>query len=50
MKLRVLSDLALGVWDEEYQLSVHRQRWNEKPWFIVMLDGKRIGTASIHEH
>jgi hypothetical protein len=24
-------------WDEEYQLSVHKQRWSEKPWFIVTL-------------
>ena len=40
---------ARWTWDEEYQLSIHRQRWNEKPWFIVMLDGKRIGTVSIHE-
>lgn len=36
-------------WDEEYQLSVHRQRWEEKPWFIVLLDEKAIGTVSIQE-
>ena len=36
-------------WDEEYQLSVHRQRWREKPWFIISLNGKSIGTVSILE-
>lgn len=36
-------------WDEEYQLSVHRQRWEEKPWFIVLLDEKAVGTVSIQE-
>ena len=36
-------------WDEDYQRSIHEQRWSEKPWFIVMLGGDRIGTLSIHE-
>jgi GNAT superfamily N-acetyltransferase len=36
-------------WDEEYQLKVHKQRWSEKPWFIVMLGEKAIGTVSIHD-
>jgi GNAT superfamily N-acetyltransferase len=36
-------------WDEEYQLSIHKERWQEKPWFIVMLDEQPIGTVSIHE-
>ena len=35
-------------WDEAYQLNVHKQRWNEKPWFIISLDGEEIGTVSIH--
>jgi GNAT superfamily N-acetyltransferase len=36
-------------WDEKYQLDVHKQRWSEKPWFIVMLGEESIGTVSIHE-
>jgi GNAT superfamily N-acetyltransferase len=36
-------------WDEEYQRSVHKERWSEKPWFIVMLGEQPIGTVSIHE-
>jgi GNAT superfamily N-acetyltransferase len=36
-------------WDEEYQLSVHKQRWREKPWFIVNLGEQSIGTVSIDE-
>jgi GNAT superfamily N-acetyltransferase len=36
-------------WDEKYQLDVHKRRWSEKPWFIVMLGEELIGTVSIHE-
>ena len=36
-------------WDEKYQLDVHKLRWSEKPWFIVMLGEESIGTVSIHE-
>lgn len=36
-------------WDEEYQRSIHEQRWSEKPWHIVMLGEEPIGTVSIHE-
>jgi ribosomal protein S18 acetylase RimI-like enzyme len=36
-------------WDDKYQLDVHKQRWSEKPWFIVMLGEEAIGTVSIHE-
>lgn len=35
-------------WDEDYQLSIHKQRWNEKPWFLLSLNGENIGTVSIH--
>ena len=35
-------------WDEDYQISVHRQRWLEKPWFVLLLNDERIGTVSIH--
>ncbi len=34
-------------WDELY---VHKERWSEKPWYIVMLGKQQIGTVSIHEH
>ncbi len=36
-------------WDEAYQRSVHKQRWTEKPWFIVMLDAEPVGTVSIDD-
>jgi len=36
-------------WDEEYQLSLHQQRWQEKPWFVIMLKGQKIGTVSIQQ-
>ena len=36
-------------WDEVYQLSIHRERWKEKPWFIITLGENRIGTVSINE-
>ena len=35
-------------WDEDYQLSVQQKRWDEKPWFIILMDDKPIGTVSIH--
>ncbi|MCV2403410.1 GNAT family N-acetyltransferase [Marinomonas sp. C2222] len=36
-------------WDEVFQRSLHQQRYSEKPWFIIMLDGEPIGTLSIHK-
>jgi RimJ/RimL family protein N-acetyltransferase len=36
-------------WDEEFQLKIHKQRWTEKPWSIVMYADQPIGTLSIHE-
>ncbi len=36
-------------WDENLQIFLHRKRWNEKPWFIIIGDNKAIGTVSIHE-
>lgn len=35
-------------WDEDYQLSVHKQRWSEKPWFVITVGGELAGTVSIH--
>lgn len=34
-------------WDEALQLSIHRQRWGEKPWSIIMYRECRIGTLSL---
>ena len=34
-------------WNEEYQLEIHRQRWAEKCWFIINLDGNPVGTLSL---
>jgi GNAT superfamily N-acetyltransferase len=36
-------------WDHDYQLSIHKLRWAEKPWFVVMVEDAAIGTVSIHE-
>jgi len=34
-------------WDESYQLALQHERWSEKPWFIILMNDKPIGTASI---
>lgn len=36
-------------WDDEFQRSLHEQRWSEKPWFILKRGGERIGTLSLHQ-
>jgi GNAT superfamily N-acetyltransferase len=41
--------MARWGWNDEYQRSVHHQRWHEKPWFIVQLGDKPIGTMSLLE-
>lgn len=33
-------------WDEQIQLQHHMKRWAEKPWQIICVDGKDIGTVS----
>jgi len=35
-------------WDDDFQLSLHEQRWGEKPWFIIEENGQAIGTVSLH--
>jgi GNAT superfamily N-acetyltransferase len=42
--------VARWGWNEEYQRSVHHQRWTEKPWFIIQLGAKLIGTMSVLEN
>ena len=37
-------------WNEDDQLSLHQQKWSEKPWFIVQLANTKVGTVSIQEH
>ena len=34
-------------WDEAFQLDLHRRRWSERPWFIVLWHGQAIGTVSV---
>ena len=34
-------------WDEAFQLALHRQRWSERPWFIVLWNGEAVGTISM---
>ena len=35
-------------WDEAYQREHHRRRWSEKPWQIIEIDHKAVGTVSAH--
>ncbi|TCS34665.1 GNAT family N-acetyltransferase [Reinekea marinisedimentorum] len=34
-------------WDEEYQREVHFLRWKEKPWFLIVHNGEKVGTVSL---
>ncbi|TEW49288.1 GNAT family N-acetyltransferase [Psychromonas algicola] len=36
-------------WDENFQRLLHEQRFSEKPWFIILVNGEAIGTVSIHD-
>ncbi|MGF6766098.1 GNAT superfamily N-acetyltransferase [Paraburkholderia sp. GAS33] len=36
-------------WDDELQRRVHEQRWRERTWFIITVDGCRAGTVAIDE-
>jgi GNAT superfamily N-acetyltransferase len=34
-------------WDDEFQRGVHRARFNEKPFFKILYQGRPIGTVSV---
>ena len=34
-------------WDEEVQRKMHQDRWRYRTWYILELDGKRVGTVAI---
>jgi GNAT superfamily N-acetyltransferase len=34
-------------WDEEFQMDVHRSRFNEKPFFAIVHNRSRVGTVSV---
>jgi GNAT superfamily N-acetyltransferase len=34
-------------WDEPFQQQVHRQRYQEKPFFGILRDGQFVGTVSL---
>lgn len=36
-------------WNEEFQLELHKTRWNEKTWFVIVSSENDIGTVSLHE-
>ncbi len=38
---------AQWEWDEAFQLTLHKQRWMEKPWYILTLNNRKIGTLSL---
>ncbi|MEC5384797.1 GNAT family N-acetyltransferase [Uliginosibacterium sp. H3] len=41
---------ARWAWNEDFQREIHGQRWQERPWFIIEIDGLPIGTLSVEEH
>ena len=34
-------------WDDALQRTLHRQRWGERPWSIILSAGQRVGTVSV---
>jgi GNAT superfamily N-acetyltransferase len=34
-------------WNDDFQRQLHRQRWAEKPWQILLLGDRTIGTVSV---
>lgn len=36
-------------WDDALQETIHRERWNDRPWSLIILDDKKIGTLSIYD-
>ena len=34
-------------WDDVFQRELHRKRWTERPWSIIVRDGEKVGTVSI---
>jgi GNAT superfamily N-acetyltransferase len=38
---------AKWAWDEDFQLTHHRRRWNEKPWQMILFHGEPVGTVSV---
>ena len=41
--------IAKWGWDEEFQLELHKTRWEEKPWYVINSNGQDVGTVSLHE-
>ena len=46
--MRVTIESKWG-WDDSFQLDLHKQRWGEKPWFIIEDQGMAIGTVSLYQ-
>jgi len=34
-------------WDEAFQRALHQRRWREKPWQVIVVDEKPVGTVSV---
>ena len=34
-------------WEEAFQRGLHRQRWGQRPWSIIVFEGQRVGTVSV---
>lgn len=34
-------------WDEDFQYTVHKERFSEKPFFRIILNGENIGVVSV---
>lgn len=34
-------------WNDAFQREIHRQRWAERPWAIIVCGDQRVGTVSV---
>ena len=34
-------------WDDEFQRTLHRRHWTERPWSLITSDGQRVGTVAV---
>ena len=51
-----VKQLALGPhvshrwgWNDDLQRRFHTQRWGDRPWFVIEVDGVAAGTVSVEE-
>jgi GNAT superfamily N-acetyltransferase len=37
-------------WDEQFQRTLHKEKLGSKPFSLIILDGKAVGTVSLERH